>query len=91
MILNKPIITEKSMISVTAGKYVFRVSNKANKPEIAKEIFIMYKVKPVKINIINVKGESRLIKGKILSTTKSWKKAIVTLKRGDKIPGFEEK
>ena len=90
-ILIKPVITEKSMTDVSLGRYVFMVAKSANKPEIAKAIYDLYKVKPVKINIITKKGEEKLIRGRYPAKTKSTKKAIVTLKKGQKIPGFEEK
>ncbi len=91
MILIKPIITEKAMLATSSGRYIFKVDRKANKVEIAQAIFENFKVKPVKVNIISIHGENRLIKGRIPSKTKDWKKAIVTLKKGDKLPGFEEK
>ena len=90
-ILIKPIISEKSMSGIPVHKYVFAVEMGANKPEIAKAIFTLYKVKPIKINIVAVKGEKKLVRGRYLAKIKPWKKAIITLKKTDKIPGFEEK
>ena len=89
--LIKPIITEKSMASITEGRYVFEVVRKANKAEIAQAIFEQYKVKPRKINVISVRGEEKLIRGRYRGKIRPTKKAIITLKKGDKIPGFEEK
>lgn len=79
------------MSGINAHKYIFAVASFANKPEIAKAIFNLYKVKPIKINIISVKGEKKLVRGRYQAKIKPWKKAIVTLKKTDKIPGFEEK
>ncbi|MBM2820789.1 MAG: ribosomal protein large subunit ribosomal protein [Candidatus Berkelbacteria bacterium] len=90
-ILIRPIITEKSLIGVRDGRYVFEVAKKANQPQIAQEIKKIYKVDVVKVNIINVKGEKKLIRQKYTAKIKGIKKAIVTLKKGQKIPGFEEK
>ena len=90
-ILIKPTVTEKSMSGISVSKYVFAVAPKANKAEIAKAIYNLYKVKPIKINIISVKGEKKLIRGRYLAKIKPWKKAMITLKKGDKLPGFEEK
>lgn len=83
-ILIRPIITEKSTFLEKEGKYVFEVSPKANKIEIKKAIEEIYKVKPIKINIIKVKGKT-VRYGRTSGRTKSWKKAIVTLKKGEKI------
>jgi len=79
------------MSAISLNKYLFRVAQKANKAEIAKAIFNLYKVKPLKINITSIKGEQKLIRGRFHAKIKPWKKATVTLKKGDKIPGFEEK
>jgi large subunit ribosomal protein L23 len=91
MILIKPVVTEKSMIGVAEGRYVFVVNTQANKAEIAQAIFNLYKVKPVKVNIIYKKAEEKMVRGRYLAKIKRVKKAIITLKKGDKIPGFEEK
>jgi len=90
-IIIKPIISEKSINNTTAGKYVFKVNKKSNKNQIAKEIESLYKVKVLKVNIINSKAEKRLVRGRFKSESKPWKKAIVTIKKGQKIEGFEAK
>ena len=91
MIVNKPIITEKSMQDAANGKYTFKVSSSSNKPQIAKEIEKVYKVEVKKVNIIISKPEEKMVKGKYLSKIKSWKKALITLKKGQKIEGYEVK
>ena len=90
-ILIKPIITEKSLAKTSSGCYVFKVAKNANKAQIASAIFDLYQVKPVKVNIIRLKAEKKLVRSRFAVAVKSWKKAIVTLKKGQKIPGFEEK
>jgi large subunit ribosomal protein L23 len=80
-ILSRPIITEKLTMD---GRYGFRVSSDANKIEISKAVAKVYGVKPVAVNIINVRGR-KVRYGRTSGTTSSWKKAIVTLKKGDKI------
>ena len=89
-ILIKPIITEKSLAKTSSGCYVFKVAKNANKAQIASAIFDLYQVKPVKVNIIRLKAEKKLVRSRFAVAVKSWKKAIVTLKKGQKIPGFEE-
>jgi len=86
----KPIITEKTMSDATKGKYTFKVA-KSSKPQIAQEIEKTFKVNVQKVNIINTKPENKLIKGRFKATIKPYKKAIVTLKKGQKIEGYEVK
>jgi len=89
-VLIKPVITEKATIISEQNKYVFEVAQKANKDMIFKAIKAIYNVEPVKVNIVNVRGKERRLR---LGTgyTAAWKKAIVTLKDGDKIELFETK
>jgi len=89
-VLLKPVITEKATIISEQNKYVFKVATKANKDQIKEAIKAIYKVEPVKVNIVVVRGKERRLR---LGTgfTNSWKKAIVTLKDGDKIDLFETK
>jgi len=83
-ILIRPIVTEKSTFLEKDRKYVFEVSSTANKIEIKKAIEKIYKIKPIKVNIIKIKG--KVVRyGKTSGRTKKWKKAIVTLKKGEKI------
>lgn len=90
-ILLKPVISEKTMQDVSSGKYAFVVNTKANKHQIAEEIKKIYKVKAIKINIIAKQSVEKTIKGKFKAKTKLIKKAIITLKKGQKIEGFEIK
>jgi large subunit ribosomal protein L23 len=83
-VLVKPLVTEKVSYLSPYGQYVFEVSPKTNKIEIAKAIERAYGVKPLGVNIIRVRGK-KVRSGKTLGMTKKWKKAIVTLKPGDKI------
>jgi len=90
-IIIRPVISEKSINDTASGKYIFKVNIKSNKHQILKAIEDLYKVKVLKVNIINVKAEERLIRGKFKSEKKAWKKAIVSIKKGQKIEGFEIK
>ncbi len=91
MIIKKPIITEKSMSKTQEGKYIFLVDQKSNKNQIMELIKNYYKVDPIKVNIIRIKGEGKLFKNRYKTKTKDFKKAIVTIKKGQKIEGFEVK
>jgi len=92
-IVNRPIVTEKSVSDSNAGKYIFEVAPDANKYEIAWAIEQIQKdaknvVKVVAVNTIKVHGKmrhgrffKRVNKGK----TSDWKKAVVTLAPGQTI------
>ena len=70
------------------NKYVFKVSFDANKTEIKKAIEKMYNVKVEKVNIIHIPGKKRRlgrIEGWRKGLKRGFKKAIVTLRKGDKI------
>ncbi len=77
-------VTEKSVNLVNLGQYSFVVDKNLNKSEIKKAIGLIYGVKVVSVNIINIKGKSRRM-GKSVGRTSSYKKAIATLKQGQKI------
>ncbi len=83
-LLKSPHVTEKSSIMQADGKYVFKVADSANKPEIKKSIENAFKVKVIGVNIIKEHGK-RVRLGKHEGWSSGSKKAIVTLKEGDKI------
>jgi large subunit ribosomal protein L23 len=87
-ILIKPIVTEKSMGAVDAGRYTFEVHPEANKSQIKAAVKKFLNVDAVKINVINEKGKFRRF-GKTVGRTKDRKKAVVTIKSGQKIELFE--
>ena len=89
LIIERPLLTEKSMDQSQAGKYTFRVSKDANKLEIANAIETIYTVKVVKVNTLNVKGKTRRVGRYPEGRTSDWKKAIVTLAKGQSITLFE--
>ncbi len=80
----KPRVTEKAIISTDKNKYVFNVSKNANKDNLYQEVVMKYKVNPLKINIINTSARRIMRRGKP-GQLSAFKKAIVTLKKGDKI------
>ena len=79
-----PNITEKSTSLTEFNKVVFKVDRGANKKAIKKSIEKIFKVNVVKINTINLKGKTKFVRGK-KSTKSGYKKAIVTLKKGQMI------
>jgi len=79
-----PKITEKATAMSEFNKVVFKVHKGASKNSIKKSIEKLFKVNVIKINTINTKGKAKLVRGK-KSTKPSYKKAIVTLKKGQSI------
>ena len=79
-----PNITEKSTSMSEFNKVVFKVHNRATKNYIKKSIEKIFKVSVVKINTIKQKGKSKIVRGK-RSNKPGYKKAIVTLKKGQSI------
>ena len=82
--IRNPIITEKATILSEQNKTVFKVHEKANKRIIKKNIEKLFKVSVVKVNIINQKTKMKLKQGR-KSYKSGYKKAIVTLKKGQSI------
>ena len=79
-----PVITEKSSNMSSQNKVVFKVRDDANKKTLKKNIEKLFKVNVVKINIINQKTKLKLRQGKKAYKT-GYKKAIITLKKGQSI------
>ena len=79
-----PIITEKSTNISEQNKIVFKVPSKANKKNLKTNIEKIFKVNVTKINIINKKNRIKTTRGKKVKI-KGYKKAIITLKKGQNI------
>lgn len=89
-IVLRPVITEKSVnLAQNENKYTFYVDKKANKIEIKRAIEELFNVKVLAVNTMIVKGKKKRV-GRSVGLTPERKKAIVTLRPGDKIPMFEE-
>ncbi len=86
-IIIKPIITERSMDALQAGKYTFKVDRNANKIEIAEAVEKLFDVKVAKVNTMNCNGRTKRV-GRFVGKTADWKKAIVTLKEDSKTIEF---
>jgi len=82
------LITEKSATLQAQGKYAFEVAGVANKVQIKEAVEKAFKVKVKAVNVMTAPGKERRV-GRRVVLTPSWKKAIVTLKSGDKIELFE--
>ena len=82
--IKNPIITEKATVLSEQNKTVFKVHGKANKKNIKKNIEKLFKVNVIKINIVNLKSKKKIKQGK-MSVKTGYKKAIITLKKGQSI------
>ena len=79
-----PLITEKSTNLSAQNKIVFKVHQNANKKNLKKNIEKIFKVNVTKINIINKQTREKITRGRKIKVT-GYKKAIVTLKKGQNI------
>jgi len=70
------------------GKYAFEIAREANKQQVKQAVEKAFKVKVLAVNVMTVPGKTRRV-GRRQVLIQSWKKAIVTLKPGDKIELFE--
>lgn len=90
IVLLKPHISEKSMKLAGRGEYTFEVVKEANKIQVKKAVEDKFKVLVLKVAMLNTKGELRQQKRVRKSyQTKGFKKAIVTVQKGQVIPIFE--
>lgn len=87
-ILRRPIITEKGTAQLAQNKYTFEVDKRANKMQIREAVTEVFKVDVIDVNISLVPGKRRRV-GRHYGMTPQWKKAVVTLKEGQRIDVFE--
>jgi large subunit ribosomal protein L23 len=86
----RPIVTEKTSAAYQdRGEYVFEVETRATKPAIRQAIEKLFGVTVTGVWTMQMRGKPRRGMGKSAGLRPSWKKAIVTLKSGDKIDIFE--
>lgn len=88
-IIRRPLITEKSNIQKDEhNQYSFEVNRDSNRIEIRRAIESIFNVKVLSVRTLHVKGKVTR-RGKIMGKRKDWKKAMVTLTPGQRIPFFE--
>jgi large subunit ribosomal protein L23 len=87
-VIKRPLVTEKNTALQAQGKYGFEVDNRANKVQIKQAVEKAFKVSVTSVNVMSVRGRERRVGRRIVAAT-AWKKAVVTLKTGDKITIFE--
>ncbi|AJC11791.1 50S ribosomal protein L23 [Berryella intestinalis] len=86
-IIIRPIITEHSYDMMEKNTFTFEVAKNANKIEIAKAVEEIFDVTVVKVNTLTVKPKKKRVRVQ-QGYTRTWKKAMVTLKDGDTIELF---
>ncbi len=84
IMLSSPHITEKSAFSAESGVYAFKVSSRANKVMVRRAVKELYGFEPIKINMLNMPGKTRFVRGR-KGSKPGYKKAVIFLKEGDKI------
>jgi large subunit ribosomal protein L23 len=89
-IIKRPLIlTEKgNRLRESENQYLFEVARDANKAQIRGAVEALWKVSVLKVHTLNVRGRMRRM-GRGHAKTQNWKKAIVSLKDGDRIDFFE--
>jgi large subunit ribosomal protein L23 len=87
-VLRRPVITEKNSSLLSQNKYTFEVDRRTSKHQIREAVEKAFNVEVMAVNVMTVPGKKRRMRGReVLSPC--WKKAVVTLKEGNKIDIFE--
>jgi large subunit ribosomal protein L23 len=93
IVIKRPLVTEKSTALSAAGKYIFEVDMRANKPQIKEAVQKAFDVTVTNVNVMVMKGKPRGSRrrgsSRRVTYGSDWKKAVVTLVPGDKIELFE--
>jgi large subunit ribosomal protein L23 len=84
-LIRKPWITEKATAGEVANQYVFLVRSEATKPEVKKAVGALYKVDVVAVNMVNRPAKRKRFGGHRKGVQEGYRKAIVTIKEGQKI------
>jgi len=88
-VIKRPLLTEKSTTQKeVANKITFEVDRRANKIEIKQAVEKIFKVKVINVHTMLVRGKLKRFKN-IMGKRSDWKKAVVTLKAGEKVPFLE--
>jgi len=88
-VLIRPLLTEKiTALRESGNKVGFKVRRDANRVEVKRAVEAALKVKVAKVNLLNVMGKTKRM-GRFAGPRPSWKKAIVTLKKGEKLELYE--
>jgi len=86
-VIIRPVVSEKTYVLAEAGKYTFRVDDRAHKTQIRQAVEELFDVKVVEVRTASVKSKPKR-RGAHMGRTRQWKKAIVQVGPGDSIPIF---
>jgi large subunit ribosomal protein L23 len=86
-VIIRPVVSEKSFVLAEAGKYTFRVNDRAHKTQIRQAIEELFDVNVVEVRTASVKSKPKR-RGQTSGRTRHWKKAIVQVGEGQTIPIF---
>ncbi len=87
-VIIRPVVSEKSYVLATAGKYTFRVHPDAHKTQIKQAVEQLFDVGVVEVRTSSVPSKPKR-RGFTAGRTRSWKKAVVQVREGDSIPIFQ--
>ena len=87
-VLRRPLVTEKGTYLQEQNKYLFEVAIGANKPQVKQAVEKAFDVTVESVNLMTVVGKRKRY-GRAIAKRPDWKKAVITLKEGDKIQIFE--
>ena len=87
-VIIRPVVSEKSYVLATAGKYTFRVHKDANKTQIRQAIEQLFNVGVLEVRTSKVRSKPKR-RGYTSGRTREWKKAVVQVRQGDTIPIFQ--
>jgi large subunit ribosomal protein L23 len=87
-VIIRPVVSEKTYVLADAGKYTFRVHEKAHKTQIRQAVEELFDVKVLAVRTASVKSKPKR-RGQTSGRTRQWKKAIVQVREGDTIPIFQ--
>ena len=86
-VIIRPIVSEKTYVLAEAGKYTFRVHDRAHKTQIRQAIEELFDVGVLEVRTQHVKSKPKR-RGQTAGRSRQWKKAIVQVREGDTIPIF---
>ena len=87
-VLIRPVVSEKTYVLATAGKYTFRVHDDAHKTQVRQAVEEIFGVRVSDVRTMSVKSKPKR-RGYTSGRTRSWKKAVVQVRPGDNIPIFQ--
>jgi large subunit ribosomal protein L23 len=87
-VIIRPVVSEKSYVLATAGKYTFRVHPDAHKTQIKQAVELLFDVDVLEVRTSSVPSKPKR-RGFTAGRTREWKKAIVQVREGQTIPIFQ--